>query len=92
MGIDVKTLCDILRRKVRAFQGNRSIDDRTMLMERVIQLVSGLPDGSRKREQLTSRFINELWCSLEHPPTTYVGDNFKYRTADGSFNVIPSPS
>lgn len=84
-------MCDVLRRKIRARQGNLSVDDKTMLMERVIQLVSGLPYHSRKRTELTDKFLNELWYSLEHPPTIYVGDEFKYRTADGSFNVMASP-
>ncbi len=31
--------------------------------------------------------IDELWNSLQHPPMSYLGDNFTYRQADGSNNV-----
>ena len=65
-------------------------DDKTMIMERVIQLVAGLPTESRKREELTNSFLNELWYSLDHPPLRYVGDHFNYRMADGSNNASPT--
>jgi hypothetical protein len=58
-----------------------------MIMERVIQLVSNLPTDSKNRVVLTNTFLNELWYSLEHPPSMYVGTKFQYRSADGSDNV-----
>lgn len=63
------------------------VDDKTMLMERVIRLVAGLPTESRTRVILTNNLINELWESLDHPPLIYVGDQYEYRMADGSYNV-----
>jgi hypothetical protein len=63
------------------------VDDKTMIMERVIQLVSNLPHNSHTRVELTNNFINELWYTLEHPPLLYVGERFQYRMADGSYNV-----
>jgi len=81
---DVKTLFDLIRNKAK---GIMWVDDKTMLMERVIQLVSSLPHHSRKRVQLTNAFINELWYTLDHPPLLYVGERFNYRMADGSYNV-----
>jgi hypothetical protein len=62
-------------------------DDKTMIMERVIQLVSNLPSNSKLRVELTNTFLGELWYSLEHPPSLYVGDKYQYRQADGSYNV-----
>jgi hypothetical protein len=35
---------------------------------------------------LTNSFIDELWNSLEHPPAIHLGDKYKYRQADGSYN------
>jgi hypothetical protein len=81
---DVKTLSEVIRSKLK---GEQVVDDKTMIMERVIQLVSNLPSGSRTRTELTNTFLNELWYSLDHPPLLYVGDRFKYRMADGSYNV-----
>ena len=62
-------------------------DDKTMIMERTIQLVAGLPDHSRTQETLTNSFIGKLWDSLDHPPLIYMGDEYKWRRPDGAFNV-----
>ena len=51
------------------------------------QLVSGLPPRSKARVDLTNSFLDELWNSLQHPPLSYMGDRFAYRSADGSYNV-----
>ncbi|KUI59129.1 Linoleate 10R-lipoxygenase [Cytospora mali] len=80
---DVKTFVDIIKSKIH---GNEPMDDKTMLMERIIQLVAGLPTKSRSRVLLTDQFINELWYSLDHPVLTYIGEQYMYRTADGSYN------
>ncbi|KIH93820.1 prostaglandin-endoperoxide synthase 1 [Sporothrix brasiliensis 5110] len=85
---NVKTVLDLAKSKKKG----GPVDDRTMLMERVIQLVAGLPTQSRKRELLTSNFVTELWESLEHPPALFVGDKFQYRMADGSYNNIHNPT
>ncbi|KAB8232735.1 peroxidase/cytochrome P450 family protein [Aspergillus alliaceus] len=62
------------------------VDDKTMLMEKIIQLVSGLPGNSKTRADLTNAFLNELWDSLPHPPLSYMGPEYSYRSADGSNN------
>ncbi|KAI0891686.1 linoleate diol synthase [Annulohypoxylon nitens] len=80
---DVKTVLDLARSKLK---GEQLVDDKTMIMERVIQLVAGLPTGSRLREELTNAFINELWDTLDHPPLLYMGEKHEYRMADGSWN------
>lgn len=36
---------------------------------------------------LNARFIDALWRNLRHPPISYLGDEFSYRTADGSNKV-----
>lgn len=61
-----------------------------MIMERIIQIVAGLPNHSKTREALTNDFIDQLWNSLDHPPLLYMGDKFKWRQPDGSFNVSPT--
>ncbi|OJD35163.1 fatty acid oxygenase [Diplodia corticola] len=84
---DAKTLKDVLQNKAR----KELIDDKTYLMERVIQLVADLPGNSALRVDLTNTFVDELWSCLQHPPVSYLGDQFSYRQADGSYNNIMYP-
>lgn len=63
-----------------------------MIMEKTIQLVAGLPHKSKLRETLTNTFLNELWYTLDHPPMIYLGDKYRYRQADGSYNNPLHPS
>lgn len=85
---DWKTLKKMVMAKIK---GETLTDDKTMIMERVIQLVSNLPSDSKLRVELTNKFLGELWYSLEHPPSIYVGEKFEYRQADGSYNNIMFP-
>ncbi|KAG8162580.1 hypothetical protein KVR01_008345 [Diaporthe batatas] len=86
---DFKTLLDLVKSKLH---GTEPLDDKTMLMERIIQIVAGLPTRSRTRVLLTNQFIGELWDSLEHPVLNYVGEKSMYRSADGSNNNPLWPS
>lgn len=58
-------------------------------METIIAMVGALPENSRHRRKLTNFLITGLWDSLEHPPITFHGPQYVYRTADGSYNVSP---
>ncbi|KAL6229356.1 hypothetical protein BDW75DRAFT_235267 [Aspergillus navahoensis] len=84
---DAGTIKDFIKSVVRG----PLIDDKSMIMERVIRLVAKMPDKSLTRDKLTHKFLGELWDSLPHPPLTYVGDKYAYRSADGSMNnpVLP---
>lgn len=84
----MKTLIEVIKAKL---VGNGITDDKTMIMERTIQLVAKLPNGSKNRVKLTDAFIAELWNSLDHPPMIYIGDEYMYRKADGSYNVSLRP-
>lgn len=57
----------------------------------VLMVPSSLPDTSIHRKQLTNTFVDQLYNSLQHPPLSYLGDDFKYRRADGSGNNIMYP-
>ncbi|VBB80807.1 Putative linoleate diol synthase with cytochrome P450 domain [Podospora comata] len=85
---DYKTLLGVVKAKVK---GEKIKDDKTMAMEKVIQLVSNLPSNSKTRTELTNSFLSELWYTLEHPPSMYVGEKFQYRQADGSYNNVMFP-
>ncbi|KAK7739760.1 hypothetical protein SLS53_005730 [Cytospora paraplurivora] len=80
---DIKTLMGLIKSKLH---GNEPLDDKTMLLEHIIQLVAGLPSKSRSRVKLTNQLIDQLWYSLNHPVLTYIGEDQMYRTADGSYN------
>ncbi|KAL3479184.1 heme peroxidase [Aspergillus californicus] len=79
---DFSSLKDVISTKING----ELIDDKTMIMERIIQIVSSLPTNSKMRSDLTSVFLGELWDTLPHPPLSYLGDEYAYRTADGSNN------
>ncbi|KAG6011007.1 hypothetical protein E4U21_000038 [Claviceps maximensis] len=80
---DLKTLKDIITAKIKR---ETLQNDKTMIMERTIQLVATMPKRSKRQEALTNSFIDQLWNSLDHPPLLYMGDEFKYRQPDGSKN------
>ena len=63
------------------------VDDKTYLMERDIKLASELPFTSKDGGRLSNAFIQQLYNDLQHPPVSYLGNEHRYRTADGSFNV-----
>ncbi|GME25196.1 Psi-producing oxygenase A [Neofusicoccum parvum] len=70
---------------------NGITDDRRYLYEGIIQLAASLPNNSGLRDDLSGTFIDTLWKGLKHPPISYLGDEFKYRAADGSNNNIMYP-
>jgi len=55
--------------------------------EDMIRLAASLPNDSRLRNQLSAYLVGSLWDNLQHPPISYLGKQYRYRTADGSFNV-----
>ncbi|KAF2016877.1 heme peroxidase [Aaosphaeria arxii CBS 175.79] len=82
-----KTLLQMVTEK---FTGELQ-DDKTYVMEGLIRTAAGLPDGSKMRETLTNKFIGQLWNDLQHPPQSYLGAQYQYRSADGSFNSLVHP-
>ncbi len=84
---NLKTVKDVALQQV----DGGPIDDKTYLMERIVQLVADLPLSSRTSSTLTNAFLNQLWTDLEHPPKSYLGVDYIYRKADGSNNNILYP-
>ncbi|KAK6539104.1 hypothetical protein TWF694_010642 [Orbilia ellipsospora] len=85
---DMRTLVDLLKSKV---VGGGVVDDKTYLMERIIQVASGLPSTSKNEKALTGSLLDKLWNQLQHPPLSYLGLDQQYRSADGSNNNILYP-
>ncbi|EGP87976.1 unnamed protein product [Zymoseptoria tritici ST99CH_1A5] len=70
---------------------HQPVDDRELMMEKVIAVVTKLPQNSKARRKLTGILITGLWNSLDHPPLTFQGPEYQYRRADGSYNNILNP-
>ncbi|TDZ48293.1 Linoleate diol synthase [Colletotrichum trifolii] len=68
------------------------INDNELLLERLIQLFAKLPENTDKGKKLENGLIHQLWNGIDHPPMTTLGDEHKYRSADGSGNSIHSPN
>ncbi|GIZ44782.1 hypothetical protein CKM354_000797100 [Cercospora kikuchii] len=85
---DVKTLLSFV---FEAASG-KPVDDKEMMMEKVIAIVTKLPEKSRARRKLTGVLITGLWDSLEHPPLSFQGPKYQYRQADGSHNNVLMPN
>ncbi|KAK6536698.1 hypothetical protein TWF281_000918 [Arthrobotrys megalospora] len=85
---DMRTLVDVLKSKV---VDGGIVDDKTYLMERIIQVASGLPATSKNEKVLTGALLDKLWNQLQHPPLSYLGLKQQYRSADGSYNNILYP-
>ncbi|EAS28473.3 fatty acid oxygenase [Coccidioides immitis RS] len=81
----------VIREGAETMAAGGIIDDRQYTIEHIIQLAASLPNGSKLRDKLTDQFVTTLWNNLEHPPLSYLGDQFKYRSADGSNNNIMYP-
>jgi cytochrome P450 len=84
---DVKTLIQIFTDKV----SGEPMNDKEYLMEGLIRTASKLPDDSKNGKTLTNKFLKQLWDDLEHPPRSYLGTKYQYRSADGSFNSLVHP-
>ncbi|KAF2727140.1 hypothetical protein EJ04DRAFT_539107 [Polyplosphaeria fusca] len=89
LGVEnTETLLKIQRQKL----SGEPMDDKTYLMEALINVAADLPDGSKLREKVTGGFLTQLWNDLDHPPQSYLGAKFQYRSADGSNNSFVNPS
>ncbi|KAF7512006.1 hypothetical protein GJ744_002719 [Endocarpon pusillum] len=84
---NMQTLKDML---LEGLEGGL-VDDRTYIMERVIQLAAELPLDSKAGIGLTNGFLTKLWNDLGHPPISGLRPDQQYRNADGSNNNILYP-
>lgn len=84
MGIDdAETLIEL----VKTTATGEKINDKSYFMERVIKLASELPLTSKNGVKLTNTLVSKLWSDLQHPPSSFLGEEYIYRRADGSNNV-----
>lgn len=62
-----------------------------LLLEKTIQWAASYPKGSQTAGMLTNTMLENLWDNLKHPPLSLMGNEWKYRAADGSHNNIMYP-
>jgi linoleate 10R-lipoxygenase len=87
ISLDTSTLASI----VDAIRHTEAIDDRKMLLEHVLVLLSRLPEQSVLAKKLQNATVELLYNDLGHPPATYIGSKYAWRAADGSNNNISDP-
>jgi len=51
------------------------------------KLIASLPPSGWTQANLIAPLAKLGWDSLGHPPIAYLGDEWQYRSADGSYNV-----
>ncbi|KAI0322769.1 linoleate diol synthase, partial [Amylostereum chailletii] len=68
------------------------LDDRKMLLEHALTLMSRMPDEFKWAQEMLRRGTVELlYNDLPHPPATYIGPQYSFRNIDGSFNNVTDP-
>ncbi|KAM0355122.1 hypothetical protein ACHAPU_000982 [Fusarium lateritium] len=67
------------------------IKTKTLDKTNLAQLVGSLSNDSLLRAKFIEGEVKEKYERMLHPPITYLGDAFKYRTADGKFNSAMHP-
>ncbi|KAJ9474937.1 Fatty acid oxygenase [Pseudozyma hubeiensis] len=67
------------------------LDDRKMLLEQIITLLSGLPASSRISQVMSDALIKIIWGDLPHPAVSFMGPEHRFRRPDGSDNNIQNP-
>ncbi|KAF5985757.1 linoleate diol synthase [Fusarium coicis] len=54
-------------------------------------IAGSVSDYSVQRQKLIDGQVKDKYDKMLHPPLTYLGDAFQYRTADGKFNSAMNP-
>ncbi|KAF7430838.1 hypothetical protein PC9H_006552 [Pleurotus ostreatus] len=75
---------------VDAISNTESLDDRKMLLEHALTFVSRWPEGDFSTK-LQAKIVQLLYNDLAHPAPTSIGNQYAWRTADGSYNNIQAP-
>ncbi|KAH7258995.1 heme peroxidase-domain-containing protein [Fusarium redolens] len=67
------------------------IQTRSLDKTNLAQLVGSVSNDSILRAKFIETEVKNKYERMLHPPVTYLGDAFKYRTADGKFNSAMHP-
>ncbi|KAK0388546.1 hypothetical protein NLU13_4789 [Sarocladium strictum] len=75
-----------LKRTIDGFIKGKGIDGQSLAT-----IAGSLSNYSVKRQELIDSQVKDKYDKMLHPPLTYLGDAFQYRTADGKFNSVLHP-
>ncbi|KAF9482553.1 linoleate diol synthase [Pholiota conissans] len=90
-GLPLHTDASTLSAVIDLIRHKEALDDRKLLLEHALSFASKLPEGTLA-ETLKTKIIQLLYNDLAHPPATLVGNQYAWRTADGSYNNIDIPN
>ncbi|KAH7329412.1 putative prostaglandin G/H synthase 2/cyclooxygenase 2, pgh2/cox2 [Stachybotrys elegans] len=75
-----------LGRAVTGYLSGTGVDSQSLAT-----IAGSLSNYSVKRQELIDGQVKDKYDKMLHPPLTYLGDAFQYRTADGKFNSVLHP-
>lgn len=84
-----------LRESLWSFLGalwsHRKVFSETGLTEGAKAVLSDLPLNDPMSERLSNEIMHKLWGKMLHPPASYKGAKYQYRSADGKHNSMLYP-
>ncbi|KAF8578807.1 linoleate diol synthase [Ramaria rubella] len=89
-GLPINASIHMISGLLDALKDSKAIDDRKLLLENALVFLSRLPNNELS-QSLQDKAIVLLFYDLPHPPATYMGNAYKWRTADGSYNNVSIP-
>lgn len=60
-------------------------------LEKAASLAAQWKENSALRRQILNDRVTQYWDRMLHPPPSFLGDAFQYRTVDGKFNNVQFP-
>ncbi|KAJ7070750.1 linoleate diol synthase [Mycena amicta] len=76
---------------VDAIRHRDQIDDRMLALEHGINFVSKVPEGTKLATTLQNKIVELFYNDLSHPHATNIGNEYAWRSADGSRNNVTVP-
>ncbi|EPQ31153.1 uncharacterized protein PFL1_01342 [Pseudozyma flocculosa PF-1] len=84
--VDDAKLVSMIPGAVASVLTGGGLDDRKLLLEQVITILSMLPPDSPVSRTLSNSLIGIIWGDLPHPPVSFMDERSRVRRPDGSHN------
>ncbi|KAN0062577.1 hypothetical protein ACQY0O_005109 [Thecaphora frezii] len=89
--VDDAKLVAMIPNAVGSALAGGGMDDRKLLLEQIITLLSSLPPDSTVSRVLSNTLISIIWGDLPHPPNAFMTKETRFRLPDGSQNNFFNP-
>jgi hypothetical protein len=76
---------------VDAIRHSNAVDDRKLLLEHALAIVSRIPPGPIS-DFIRQSIVKLLYNDLSHPASTCISNEYAWRSADGSNNNVDLPN